>query len=164
MYWNDSDRGRSRRVLCSVTMRCSMQKWRECGHERGVARRDTALVFLSCWGRTIQADGPTQAGPQRYQVRFARCRRAVSETAVQKRSIQTGLWPRRARARPRMQYWKSLCMRGGARAARDSCMRLILRFSDLMSQILRSDVNTCTGTWYVQIRVFESICVEKRFE
>ena len=28
------------------------------------------------------------------------------------------------------QYWKSLCMRGGARAARDSCMRLILRFSD----------------------------------
>ena len=47
---------------------------------------------------------------------------------------------------PRMQYWKSLCMRGGARAARDSsCMRLILRFSDSQklgfsvsnSQILR---------------------------
>ena len=49
-------------------------------------RRDTVLVFLSCWGRTIQADGPTQTVFQRYRVRFARCFRLRNETPVQKRS------------------------------------------------------------------------------
>ena len=38
----------------------------------------------------------TVDGRDVYEVRFARCRRSVSETPAQKRSIQTGLWPRRA--------------------------------------------------------------------
>ena len=42
--------------------------------------------------------------------------------------------------RDRACSWKSLCMRGSARVARDSCMRLILRFSapQILSSCLRS--------------------------